>query len=786
MNQKRRVAALLVREDAEGIVDCGFGAAEEQLLETPRAGRTRYRPPWWPCLVLFLAVVLAGALSASEPPWFTRVLVGMEVGPTGAQFAGGKHAADYASHFSGREIVRRCVASHAEYLVLWVRDGEFTFHNSALVPKPGGQRDRDVLREAVDEGRRLRLPIIAYCQLQYPAFELRQHPEWKARQANGEPIDHLVCFNSPYTNVVKALLAEILDYGVAGLHLDMVDQGFGPPHGCWCEHCQELFQAGYGRPMPKGMDWEDEDWGRFLEFRYATSDRFEKMLTEHVRALDPRATVDFNYHGAPPFSWEVGQTPVLHAGNGDFVTGEAGLWAFGALTASFNAAWYRAATPGKRFQVAVQRGVRMYHDQTTRPLNDMRWELFTLLAHGAFVTMIDKTAYDGWLDPVAYDRIGLLLGEARAQRAQFGHAPVAELGLYFSARTRDGMGRDKPAAYFQSVQGAHKACVYEHLGFGFLFDENLTLGALKAFPVVCLSNTGIVTEREVELFRRYVEEGGMLLITGTSGQFDARGRPLASSLLEPLIGGTVKARLEGTEAWMRFGSPTEGEKGDRGAASEPRMAAPRPSFEALTNGLRPDWPFLVRGPATVYEPTTALSLGALLDSHRASLANPQGYNPDWPLSARRVVGPAVLIHAVGRGTVLTFAGSPDAATAGEHALVEARKLFANAVRLLHPNPRLRVDAPANVEAVVTDDPAARTLRVHLIAYNATPQTTPAKDRPYVLPGLIEDAPMFRARIEFRDDVKGVKALNRSTQLTKRGRRVELTVADVHEVIQCRY
>ena len=61
------------------------------------------------------------------------------------------------------------------------------------------------------------------------------------------------------------------------------------------------------------------------------------------------------------------------------------------------------------FQVAIQRGVRVYHDQTTRPLNDIRWELFTLLAHGAFVTMVDKMGYDGWLDPVAYERIGAAL-----------------------------------------------------------------------------------------------------------------------------------------------------------------------------------------------------------------------------------------------------------------------------------------------------------------------------------------------------------------------------------------
>lgn len=734
--------------------------------------------------LVLLVVSVHAALSAAElrsvaePPWFAGALVGLEVGPTGAQFAGGRHAPDYARHFNGAEIVRRSVAANAEYLVLWVRDGDFTFHDSKLVPKPPGLGDRDALREAVAEARQHSLPLIAYCQLQYPAHELRQHPEWKARQADGKPIGHLVCFNSPYTNAVTALLTEMLGYGIAGFHLDMVDQGFGPPHGCWCDHCQKRFQGEHGRPLPKGVNWDEGDWDRMMQFRYATSDRFEKMLTDHIRRLDPRATVDFNYHGNPPFSWEVGQTPVRHAGNGDFVTGEAGLWAFGALSASFNAEWYRAATPGKPFQVAVQRGVRMYHDQTTRPLHDMRWEMFTLLAHGAFVTMIDKTAYDGSLDPVAYDRIGALLGEARAKRTQFGQAPVRDVGIYFSARSRDWIGRDKPATWFQSVQGVHKACVYEHLGFGFLFDENLTLEGLKQFPVVCLPNTGILTERELDLFRRYVEDGGKLLITGHSGQFDPMGKSLSRSALEELIGAKVKGRREDPDSWVRLDfSPPGMALGSR-IEHHHRLGAAPDQFE--------DVPFLVRGPATIYEPTTATPVGELLDSHRGSLANPAAYNADWPLSARHVVGPAVLLNSVGKGTVLTFAGSPDSATAGEHHLVEARKLFANAVRLLHPNPRVRVTAPANVEAVVTDDPVTRTLRVHFIAYNATPQTTPVKDRPYVLPGLIEDAPVFRASIELRDGLKRATAYNRSTELKKRGRHVDVVISDLHDVIQCRY
>lgn len=715
-------------------------------------------------------VVLAGfgrALAAGEAPWFQRALVGMEVGPTGAQFGGGTHATDYASRFDGAEIVRRSVAAKAEYLVIWVRDGDFTFHDSRLVPKPAGLGSRDVLREAVDEARKHRLPIIAYCQIQYPGHELRQHPDWKMRQPDGKTIDHLVCFNSPYTNVVKELLSEMTAYGIAGFHLDMVDQGFGAPHGCWCQRCQELFRAEHGRPMPKGVNWGDEDWDRMRAFRYATSDRLEKVLTAHVRSLNPGATVDFNYHGNPPFSWEVGQTPVMHAGNGDFVTGEAGLWAFGALSASFNAEWYRAATPGKPFQVAVQRGVRMYHDQTTRPLNDMRWEMFTLLAHGAFVTMIDKTAYDGGLDPVAYERIGALLGEARRKRAEFGHAPVRDVGIYFSARSRDAIGREQPAPWFQSVQGLHKACVYEHLGFGFVFDENLTLAGLKQFPVVCLPNVGVLTDAELAIFRRHVEEGGKLIVTGQGGQFDRVGRPTTNPALEGLIGARVVRRSEGLDHWMRL----------------PKASGPS---AGLCQGIPSDWPFLVRGVATVYEATTAQAMGELMDSHRASLAKPAGYNVDWPLSARQVQGPAVLVHALGKGTVLTIAGSPDAAVAGEHHIVETRKLLANAVRFLAPAPRIRVDAPANVEVVVTDDAASRTLRVHFIAYNPTPQTTPVKDRPYVLPGLMEDAPMFRAGIQFRDGIRRVQALGKGTVLKKRGNRVEVTVSDVHEVIQCRY
>ena len=410
-------------------------------------------------IIFITTVLLASVVSADEPhgaaekqfAWYQRALVGLEVGPTGAQFGhSDPQDAGYCARFDGAEIVRASVKARSEYLVMWVRDGDYAYYESKLLPKAPGLGERDALRETMDEAEKHDLPIIAYCVVQQGGHFLKSHPEWEMRGADGKPIGRF-CYNSGYLEAMKEIVAEQLAYGIAGFHIDMVDQGFGPPYGCWCETCRKEFRDRYSHDMPSGATW-DAAWDEMLEFRYETSERFEKKLYAHIKSIDPRATVDYNYHGNPPFSFEVGQRPVQHAGNADFVTGETGVWGFSALGVGLNAEFYRASTPGKPFQVAMQRGVRMYHDQTTRPLNDIRWELMTLLAHGAFVTIVDKTAFDGSLDPIAYERFRQSFAEVQQKRAHFGHQPVYDVGIYFSSRTRDWFGREDAGRYFQAFK----------------------------------------------------------------------------------------------------------------------------------------------------------------------------------------------------------------------------------------------------------------------------------------------------------------------------------------------
>jgi hypothetical protein len=241
---------------------------------------------------------------------------------------------------------------------------------------------------------------------------------------------------------------------------------------------------------------------------------------------------------------------------------------------------------------------------------------------------------------------------------------------------------------------------------------------------------------------------------------------LKTSSLENLIGAKFISKLDSLDNWVRF----EADENE----SKIHLSIPI------------KWPFLVKGLAAVFEPTSAKTYGELIKPYRTIRQLKGKEGTDWPMSADSPVGPAVLLNRIGKGKVLTFTCSPDYATASDHHIVEARRLLANAVRLLNPEPRIHITAPVNIEAAVTDEPLRRILRIHLLGYNSPPQTTPPKNRPYILPGLIEDAPMYRVSLEFAKPVKHISAFNKSTSLQQDGRRIMATVNDIHEIIIVRY
>ncbi|MBI1387166.1 MAG: hypothetical protein GC154_01795 [bacterium] len=713
-------------------------------------------------LPVFMVTSLLTFYSYSEEqlPWYERLLVGMEVGPTGAQFGGDTSDIEYAAKFSGKDIVAAQLQTGSQYIVIWGKDSEYAYYNSNAAPQCPGLNGRDVIQETIDAAKPHNLPVIIYCVVQGNGYPLRDHPEYEMRGADGARLGR-ICFNSGYIDHAKAVLDEMLQYDISGLHIDMLDQGFGPPYGCWCERCQSLFKKEYGEEMPAGVTW-DEDWDKMLEFRYNTSDRFEKELYQYVKSIKPGITVDFNYHGYPPFSFEVGQRPVQHSDNGDFVTGETGVWGFSALGVGQTARFLAASTPGRRYQVVMQRGVRMYHDQTTRPLNDMRWEMFTLLAHGGQVTIVDKTRYDGSLDSVAYDRFGKIFKEVLKKKDHFGQPNYAEVGIYYSQRTRDWYAKEEAWRYQQSFNGAHATCVYEHIPYEIVLDENVSLNSITHLKTLILPNIAILSDREINLFKTYLENGGNLIVTGVTGMYDWMGRPRNDSAISELSGANAFEILPSLDNHVQLHK-----------LNQPRMA--------LYEQIPLDWPFLVEGPGVVYKATTAEAIGDLMKPARTVRQKQGKESTDMPMSPDQSVGPAILLNQYGRGKIVTIAGSPDYASASEHRMTEDRYLLRNAIRYLNQEPEISIDAPTIVETVISRE--ENRFRVHFLGRQTPPGWTPSKNRPYSLPTLVEDEPLYRASVKIRNKIKDAFCSNDNTVLNKvSDHQIDLLINDVHDVV----
>lgn len=715
---------------------------------------------------LFLSFgLLYGAIAMSvegfslqEKPWYDRFLVGIEVGPTGANDKDNI----YMSRASGRDIVEKILKAKAQYLVIFMKDQNFAYYNSKVARKCPQLGERDLLKEVIEEAKKHDIPVIAYVQVQYDTSSWTAHPEWRMKDWEGNDIPGRLCYNSGYIDFIKSILEELMQYDIAGFHIDMLDWGFFPPYGCWCERCRERFKREYGMDMPRKITW-DKDWERVLEFRYKSDECFCRELQELVKSKRPELSVDFNYHGYPPFSWWEGQRPVGKAEDGDFVTAEGLPFVFGHTNPSFLALFMKGVRSDGRTQGVTSVGVYDYHDFTLRPTAELKWEILTYLAYGALCTIVDKAYYDGTLNPLAYERLGEAFGEAISKREYFGHTPLPEVAIYFSLRTRDWFGRENPLPYFSSVMGAHKALKEAHIPMAFIMDENLSLEKLSQFPILYLPNTAILTEKEIAIFKEYLQNGGNILATGLTGCYDEYGNPMEKSSLEELLGARLVSLFTShNDNFLLLPEDLENTEG-----------------KFLLKDVGSDWFILSYGPIAVFEPQKAKSFGKLLTAYR-SQDNPWMHH----MSPEKVVGPAVLIREYGKGKIVYLPFAIDSAFVGNYRMPEHRNVIRNIVRFLNPNPPVLIEAPPNIETVVTKDERSNRLIIHFLCFCGTPTTSavPFPEGRRVLPSLMEFCSPFEANIKLNIPFSSAKVIGPKAELRRNGGILHLKTSNINEIV----
>lgn len=669
-------------------------------------------------------------------------------------------------NFDAGRIISSAKEAGAEALYFFTKD---CYGNAYYDTRIGHRHicmgSRDFCAEILEQARKVGLPVMAYYTVIWDNHAAEAHPEWTMRDSEDQPLTDTVtmdvgkwkylCHNSGYADFAAGQIKEIAaKYPFAGFHLDMFNMDFGRL-SCYCQTCQALFREQTGKDLPREPKW-DKTWREFLEFRYRTVERFAEKLRNAALEQNSNLCVVMNYHGSPNFDWRVGQKPVRHSLFSDLGTGETYTPMLGDMYPGMESRFIRNLVPGKPFEMVSWR-MNRFTDFTVKPLNQLRWEIYTCLANGGSAMLIDQLFYDGRPDPVAYEAMGQVFRDMEPIRPYVFADFVKHVALYYSCRNRDLYARDRQQDFIQPVMGAYKALTENHYCVDFLFDETADIDKLSAYPVVFLPNTAAISDEEAEMFRQYVRQGGKLIATFDTSLYDPNGDILHEFQLSDLFGVRYQKTVDCDTNYFRNLSGSYG------------------------RGIDPRYYVLNQGAVHLCEKTTAKGYGDLHDSFFKRILPNRFFSHNVHPPHKRLTE-AVFVNRYGKGTCVYIPFKLDGSYADMYELPEHRNLIRNIVDSLSQRPLMEIQAPLNTEVVLAEKEGK--VLLHLITFNPLKQAAslPTLNKP-IRPSIrMEENPLFKASIKLKFPFGKIRKLRDDTQLRVEGDCVEMVCQNLHELL----
>ncbi|MDO7881656.1 alpha-amylase family protein [Salinibacterium soli] len=460
------------------------------------------------------------------------------------------------------------------------------------IGRPHSQlQGRDLFGEQLAAAHQRGIRVIAYYSNMWDTAAAGAHPDWMlvpspSRGSTGRwPA---LCLLGPYRQFALDQVREIARrYPIDGLWSDILTAG---PCVCW--RCQRAFEAQYGRPMPDDRD--DEGWIDLIHF----SQQVLRDYLEEQRAVlaqeRPLAALIPNFYATTFVDAVIGLT-TGHLELADIGSSEGYTDWHGLGFPSFASSYISAGVQGRPSEVLVSRFVHTW-DFTLRSEAQLRFEAFTVAAHGSTVSVDDQPYASGAIEPEVYRRLAPVFARI-AERSRWldGAVPERFAALYASQRSRElesvlgaeenpsngeqsaqfpqSEPRSAPSDLVAAVTGTYRALVEAHLPVDLLDERPESLARLSDYRVVVLPDALSLSPDEVAALGAFVRSGGGLVVTGEAGTRDERGRPTAMDpALVDLLGVGFGERSGYTFPYVQLGAELAGDLGDWPLPHYGRMA----------------------------------------------------------------------------------------------------------------------------------------------------------------------------------------------------------------------
>lgn len=412
---------------------------------------------------------------------------------------------------------------------------------------------RDLLGEQLAAAHARGIRVIAYFSNMWDVAAAGRHPEWRLVPLLDAATGRwpALCLRSGYRDFALAQVREIAErYPIDGLWSDILTAG-----PCSCPRCSRAFEAETGLRLPQSR--QDRSWLELVRFSQRTVGSYLDDQRSVLRAARSATALIPNFYATTFVDAVTGLTnrhlDVADAGSSEGYTDWHGLG-----FPSFASEYVGSAVLGRPREVLVSRFVHTW-DFTLRSVAQLRFEAFTVAAHGAAVSVDDQPSGTGAISNDVYARLGPVferIAERQPWLVDTEPEPWAAIWSSQSARDLDSLlgGPEAPTQGEQSarfprsephpaesdlvaaITGSYRALVESHLPVTLVDERPEWLGRLDRFAVLVLADVLALSEAEAEAIRSFVERGGGLVVTGAVGTRTADGAERTRGALDGLLG----------------------------------------------------------------------------------------------------------------------------------------------------------------------------------------------------------------------------------------------------------
>jgi hypothetical protein len=423
---------------------------------------------------------------------------------------------------------------------------------------------------------------------------LREHPEWVARTAAGEPLrtgaQLAPCVNSSYIEgylhpIFQEVISRSQPAGIVGRNWE----GLGRDAICYCENCAKGFRDKSGQGLPKSAAWDDSAYRDWIRWNYKRrldiwdlNNRVTKaaggvnclwigviqasLLNQSAKFIDTREVAT--------------RSPFLLVDNLSRQAGGGGFW---------------LNTEGGRYLNGLGNwGSVTVESAAMYQIGDTRFSRVSASPSEARLWMMSGIA--GGFQP-KYDHIGTTSLDKRTYRIAapvmqwhkkyeahlINRKPVATIGVVWSQSSSDFYGRDAAGTLSETpYRGILRALHHNRIPCIPIDITDVDREA-KNLTAIILPSVGSMSEEQCASISRFVEQGGGLIATGVTSLYDGDGIARSDFGLASVLG----THLQGAAPDRMFASVAAAEPGGgRGRGPIPGAPGGGPGGRAFAAAIQ--------------------------------------------------------------------------------------------------------------------------------------------------------------------------------------------------------